>query len=147
MKYVVTLMLMCMISFVVRAQKPENLDNGAFCMQDSLKQGVSQVTDRKVVVDTGMIRRFHEVKTEGDLYSWSQLLDSHEGNYVRELLISYQNADLGEESLQSIQAALESKKAEVVPDAVQIEDYIAEINRIKQEINLKLGTGNTMAMK
>jgi hypothetical protein len=109
---------------------------------------VSQRPDATVKANVDMIRRFNECKTEGDIYSWSQLLINHESLTVQEYLLSYRNADFNEESLESIKLALEEKRQDVSPaQTAYDEDYLANINRIKQEISQKLGSGTQVAMK
>lgn len=101
-----------------------------------------------IQVNHEMIRRFHEVKTEGDVYSWSQFFTRSGSNDVSEILRAYASCNLGEESLVDIQLALEEKarqndeSSELSPDA-----YYAYINRIKQEINEKLLSNGSMALK
>ncbi len=101
-----------------------------------------------IKVNHEMIRRFHEVKTEGDLYSWSQLFTRTGSTDVNEILKAYAACNLSEESMKDIQLALDEKAGqnEESPD-LSPEEYYAYINRVKQEINEKLLSDGSIALK
>jgi hypothetical protein len=104
--------------------------------------------NEKVIVNMEMIRRFQEVKAEGDIYSWSQLIVKSDSRAIHEYILSYRNSDVNEQSLESIKLALEDKTREIESaPADHEEEYFANLIRIKKEISLKLGSGNQTAMK
>jgi hypothetical protein len=88
------------------------------------------------------------VKTEGDFYSWSQLLSASESRNVREVLVTYRDCDLNKESLESINLALKEKTgSEAASQELNTGEYCDFINKVKQEISEKLSSGNPVAMK
>lgn len=101
-----------------------------------------------IQVNHEMIRRFHEVKTEGDLYSWSQLFTRTSSSDVNEILSAYATCNLGVQSLEDIQFALEEKASQNEESTdLSPEEYYAYINRVKQEINEKLLSNGSIALK
>jgi hypothetical protein len=150
MKMSLIIAVLIIITPVTMAQElvgtHNKVDNSA---TDLLSQIVSQnAGNEQVIVNHEMIRRFQEVKTEGDIYSWSQLLINHESKVVQEFMLSYRNCDLKEQSMENIKLALEEKSKEVAPLQADPEDeYYAQVRKIRQEISLRLGSGNPIAMK
>jgi inner membrane protein involved in colicin E2 resistance len=147
MKQYFLLTMLMMITPVMMAQEvieTRNIRNIA--VSDSANTSLG--ANAKVMVNMEMIRRFQEVKTEGDIYSWSQLIVNRDSRAIHEYMLSYRNSDMNEQSMESIKLALEDKTREIQPlQTNQEEEYYANIVRIKQEINLKLGSENPMALK
>jgi len=146
---VIFTMLLLIIAPGMKAQElVETLNATASNAQDTLRYRESHNDNTTVKVNLEMIKRFQEVNTEGDIYSWSQLMLNHGHTAIRESLLSYRNADLNEQSMESIKLALEEKIRDTVPSqSIPEDEYFANINRIKQEINSKLVLGNQVAMK
>jgi hypothetical protein len=102
----------------------------------------------KIVINHEIIQRFHEVKTEGDIYSWSQVLTNSQSNNVLEFMAAYNQCNLEEQSLEGIRLALEQKSTGFMKNSdVTVEEYYAFLNRIKQEISDKLSSTEAVAMK
>jgi hypothetical protein len=115
---------------------------------DTLEQKISPAGSAQVLVNMEMIRRFQEVKTEGDIYSWSQLIVNHDSRAIQEYMLAYRTSDLNGQSMAGIQLALEKKIKEMTPlQPDQEDEYYAGIKRIKQEISFKLRSENPVAMK
>jgi hypothetical protein len=150
MKISLILTVLIIITPVTMAQElVGTLNNVNSSTTDSLTpKKQQQSVNEQVIVNQEMIRRFREVKTEGDIYSWSQLLLNHESKVVHDFVLSYRNCNLKEQSMENIRLALEEKSKNVDPlQADQEDEYYAQIRRIRQEISLRLGSGNPIAMK
>jgi hypothetical protein len=150
MKISLILTVLIIITPVTMAQESVGtLNKSNNSTTDSLGQMIQQqAVSKQVIVNEEMIRRFREVKTEGDIYSWSQLLLNHESKVVQDFVLSYRNCNLKEQSMEDIKLALEEKSKDVAPlQADQEDEYYAQIRRIRQEISLRLGSGNPIAMK
>ncbi len=101
----------------------------------------------EVKINHEMIKRFQDIKTEGDIYSWSQFFTRSGSTDVQEILAAYANCNLDEESMEHIQLALEEKAQQRNDSTISPEEYYAFINQVKQEINAKLGSTGSMALK
>lgn len=101
----------------------------------------------EVKINHEMIKRFQDVKTEGDIYSWSQFFTRSGSNDVQEILAAYANCNPGEESMADIRLALEEKAQQRIDTVISPEEYYAFINQVKQEINAKLGSTGSIALK
>jgi len=138
-----------LISPVLKAQESTGTINiHDITVSDTPKQNRPQSVKTEVMVNHEMIRRFQEVKANGDIYSWSQLLFNNDSRAIKEFMLSYRDSNLNDQSMEDIKLALEEKFKEVAPIQSDPDDeYLAGINRIKQGIRFKLGSGNQVAMK
>jgi hypothetical protein len=149
MKDCITLMMFALISNGLFAQKPAATEMSDATENNSVIQTTTPNSNRGTVVNMEMINRFRSIKTEGDIYSWSQLLVSHDSRAVNDFLEAYSGSNPDEQSMQEIWVALTEKNQEYLnSDEQQPEDeYYVNIQRIKEEINQKLRSGNSVAMK
>ena len=93
----------------------------------------------KLVINKEMIDRFNQCETDGKLISWSDLVLGFDSQSLSDLYYAYQAADLESQTLEEIRLALEDKQSEHLGNSNIADDDLAWFNRVKQEINSKLG--------
>jgi hypothetical protein len=133
MKNCITLTFLFLISVVTSAQTAPSAANGSSNPAgDSVIQTTSATNGKPVIINLEMIQRFRDVKNDDGIYSWSQLLIVCKGQPLNEIM-----------------ATLQEKVREYAAEEQRIseEEYYAYIRRIKQEINLKLQSAGSVALK
>ena len=93
----------------------------------------------KLVINKEMIDRFNQCDTDGKLISWSDLVLGFDSQSLLDLYIAYQTADLESQTLEEIRLVLEDKQTEYLNSCNISDDELAWFNRVKEEINSKLG--------
>ena len=140
------MLTMVPVCFYAQVSKPHE------AIKVEMSNAVIQTTKNKtcgIVVNMEMIKRFNSITTEGDIYSWSQLMILPDSRVIQVFLEAYSNYNPDHQTMQDILMALEEKNLEIMrTDSLLIEDeYFTNIRRIKEEINNKLRSGNAVASK
>jgi len=93
----------------------------------------------KLVVNKEIIDRFNQCETGGMLVSWSDLVLGFDSQSLSDLYFAYLTADLESHTMEEIRLALEDKQSEHLNNSNISDNDLAWFNRVKQEINIKLG--------
>jgi len=144
MKLITSILICLLISFQLQAQTKHS----AGLFSDQVKIAAVASDSSTIVINHEMIGRFNAVESEGDIYSWSQLVTRFSADESLELARAYKLSDRSGKSLMAIGMELEEKlDSDPGKQDAELSEYIAYLNQVKEAVNNRLREPQTVAMK